>query len=96
MELCFCRGLSGIVREARAVCSHALGCSSEHPAKRWNVLVSPLLTDVQREQTNAAHRHRTPVHAGAHGSAQQNVAVSRAVGKKLAVNGWRVPEALRS
>ena len=36
------------------------------------------------------------VHAGADGSAEQNVALHRAVMQKLAENGGRVPESLRS
>jgi Domain of unknown function (DUF3597) len=35
------------------------------------------------------------VNAGAHGSAEQNIALSRAVWKKLAENGGRVPASLR-
>jgi hypothetical protein len=36
------------------------------------------------------------VHAGAHGSAEQNIALSKAVWKKLAENGGRVPASLSS
>ncbi|MDZ4690270.1 DUF3597 domain-containing protein [Terricaulis sp.] len=35
------------------------------------------------------------VHAGAHGSAEQNIALSKAVWKKLADNGGRVPASLK-
>lgn len=35
------------------------------------------------------------VHAGAHGSAEQNIALSKAVWKKLAENGGRVPASLQ-
>lgn len=35
------------------------------------------------------------VHAGAHGSAEQNIALSKAVWKKLADNGGQVPASLR-
>lgn len=35
------------------------------------------------------------VHVGAHGSAEQNVALSKAVWKKLAENGGQVPASLR-
>lgn len=35
------------------------------------------------------------VHAGAHGSAEQNIALSKAVWKKLAENGGRVPASLK-
>ena len=35
------------------------------------------------------------VHAGAHGSAEQNIALHTAVMKKLAENGGKVPESLR-
>ena len=35
------------------------------------------------------------VNAGAHGSAEQNIALQKAVWKKLAENGGRVPESLR-
>ncbi|MBX3482047.1 DUF3597 family protein [Phenylobacterium sp.] len=35
------------------------------------------------------------VNAGAHGSAEQNIALSRAVWKKLAENGGQVPASLR-
>ena len=35
------------------------------------------------------------VHAGAHGSAEQNIALQKAVMSKLAENGGKVPESLR-
>ena len=35
------------------------------------------------------------VHAGPHGSAEQNIALSKAVWKKLAENGGQVPASLR-
>jgi 3-oxoacyl-ACP reductase-like protein len=35
------------------------------------------------------------VHAGEHGSAEQNIALSKAVWKKLAENGGQVPASLR-
>ncbi len=35
------------------------------------------------------------VHAGPHGSAEQNIALSKAVWRKLAENGGRVPDSLR-
>jgi hypothetical protein len=35
------------------------------------------------------------VSAGAHGSAEQNIALSKAVWKKLAENGGRVPASLK-
>jgi hypothetical protein len=35
------------------------------------------------------------VHAGADGSAEQNIALSKAVMKKLAENGGKVPETMR-
>lgn len=35
------------------------------------------------------------VHAGAHGSAEQNIALSKAVWRKLAENGGQVPASLR-
>ena len=36
------------------------------------------------------------VHAGAHGSAEQNIALHRAVVKKLEENGGKVPQSMRS
>ena len=36
------------------------------------------------------------VHSGEHGSAEQNIALHRAVMRKLAENGGRVPESMRS
>ena len=35
------------------------------------------------------------VHAGAHGSAEQNIALHRAVMQKIAENGGKVPESMR-
>ena len=35
------------------------------------------------------------VHAGSHGSAEQNIALSKAVWRKLAENGGQVPAGLR-
>ncbi len=35
------------------------------------------------------------VHAGEHGSAEQNIALSKAVWRKLAENGGLVPDSLR-
>ena len=36
------------------------------------------------------------VHAGAHGSAEQNIALHKAVMKKIEENGGKVPESMRS
>ena len=36
------------------------------------------------------------VHAGAHGSAEQNIALHKAVMRKLAENGGKVPESLKN
>lgn len=36
------------------------------------------------------------VHAGEHGSAEQNIALSKAVWQRLAENGGKVPDSLRS
>jgi hypothetical protein len=36
------------------------------------------------------------VHAGAHGSAEQNIALQKAVMRKLAENGGKVPDSLRN
>ena len=36
------------------------------------------------------------VHAGEHGSAEQNIALQKAVMKKLAENGGKVPDSLRN
>jgi hypothetical protein len=41
-------------------------------------------------------RERAHVRAGADGSAEQNIALSKAVMQKLAENGGKVPESLRS
>lgn len=64
----------------------------------WRTSIVDLLKLLDIDSSLAARKELAEelnVHAGAHGSAEQNIALSRAVWQKLAENGGQVPASLR-
>ncbi|MGF7150339.1 3-oxoacyl-ACP reductase-like protein [Sphingomonas zeicaulis] len=64
----------------------------------WRTSIVDLLRLLDLETSLAARRELADelgVHAGDHGSAEQNIALHKAVMRKLADNGGIVPESLR-
>ena len=64
----------------------------------WRTSIVDLLKLLDLDSSLAARKELAEelnVHAGEHGSAEQNIALSRAVWKKLAENGGQVPASLR-
>ena len=64
----------------------------------WRESIVDLLKMLDLDSSLAARKELAQelnVHAGADGSAEQNIALSKAVMKKLAENGGKVPETMR-
>ena len=64
----------------------------------WRTSIVDLLKLLDLDSSLAARKELAEelnVHAGEHGSAEQNIALSKAVWKKLAENGGQVPASLR-
>ncbi|SPU54675.1 Domain of uncharacterised function (DUF3597) [Brevundimonas vesicularis] len=64
----------------------------------WRTSIVDLLKLLDLDSSLAARKELAEelnVHAGQHGSAEQNIALSKAVWKKLAENGGQVPASLR-
>ena len=64
----------------------------------WRTSIVDLLKLLDLDSSLAARKELAEelnVHAGEHGSAEQNIALSKAVWKKLADNGGQVPASLR-
>jgi hypothetical protein len=64
----------------------------------WRTSIVDLLKLLDLDSSLAARKELAAelgVNAGAHGSAEQNMALSKAVWKKLAANGGKVPASLR-
>jgi hypothetical protein len=64
----------------------------------WKTSIVDLLKLLDLDSSLAARKQLAQelnVHAGADGSAEQNIALSKAVMQKLAENGGKVPESLR-
>ena len=64
----------------------------------WRTSIVDLLKLLDLDSSLAARKELAEelnVHAGEHGSAEQNTALSKAVWKKLAENGGQVPASLR-
>ena len=64
----------------------------------WRTSIVDLLKLLDLDSSLAARKdlaEELNVHAGEHGSAEQNIALSKAVWKKLAENGGQVPASLR-
>jgi hypothetical protein len=65
----------------------------------WRTSIVDLLKLLDLDSSLAARKelaNELNVHAGADGSAEQNIALSKAVMQKLAENGGKVPESLRA
>jgi hypothetical protein len=64
----------------------------------WRTSIVDLLKLLDLDSDLSARRELAEelgVHAGEHGSAEQNIALSKAVWKKLAENGGKVPDSLK-
>jgi hypothetical protein len=64
----------------------------------WKTSIVDLLKLLDLDSSLAARKQLAQelnVHAGADGTAEQNIALSKAVMQKLAENGGKVPESLR-
>ena len=64
----------------------------------WRTSIVDLLKMLDLDSSLEARKELAQelgVNAGAHGSAEQNIALQKAVWKKLAENGGRVPDSLR-
>lgn len=64
----------------------------------WRTSIVDLLKLLDLDSSLVARKELAEelnVHAGEHGSAEQNIALSKAVWKKLAENGGHVPASLR-
>ena len=64
----------------------------------WRTSIVDLLKLLDLDSSLAARKELAEelnVHAGEHGSAEQNIALSKAVWRKLAENGGQVPASLR-
>ena len=65
----------------------------------WRTSIVDLLKLLDLDSSLAARKElgqELNVHAGADGSAEQNIALSKAVMQKLAENGGKVPDSLRN
>jgi hypothetical protein len=64
----------------------------------WRTSIVDLLKMLDLDSSLGARKELAEelgVHAGAHGSAEQNIALQKAVWKKLAENGGKVPASLK-
>jgi 3-oxoacyl-ACP reductase-like protein len=64
----------------------------------WRTSIVDLLKLLDMDSSLDARKelgHELGVHAGADGSAEQNIALQKAVWKKLAENGGKVPDSLK-
>ncbi|WP_424814446.1 DUF3597 domain-containing protein [Roseococcus sp. YIM B11640] len=64
----------------------------------WRVSIVDLLRMLDLDSSLAARKQLAEelnVHAGEHGSAEQNIALSKAVWQTLAKNGGKVPDSLK-
>ena len=64
----------------------------------WRTSIVDLLKMLDLDSSLAARKELAEelgVHAGEHGSAEQNIALQKAVWRKLAENGGKVPASLR-
>ena len=82
--------------DVEAVLSKLAG--SKSGGGNWKTSIVDLLKLLDLDSSLAARKQLAQelgVHAGADGTAEQNVALSKAVMQKLAENGGKVPDALR-
>ena len=75
------------------------GMANNHPEKlNWRTSIVDLLKLLDLDSSLDARKELAAelgVNAGAHGSAEQNIALHRAVMRKLAENGGKVPDELK-
>jgi hypothetical protein len=73
--------------------------ASQKGGSNWRTSVVDLLKLLDLDSSLAARKslaQELNVHAGADGSAEQNIALQKAVMNKIAENGGKVPESLRN
>lgn len=76
----------------------AIAAQKGAAAGNWRTSIVDLLKLLDLESSLEARKELAAelgVNAGAHGSAEQNIALSKAVWRKLAENGGQVPASLR-
>ena len=84
--------------DVEAVLQSMAEMKGEAAAGNWRTSIVDLLKLLGLDSSLEARRQLAEelnVHAGAHGSAEQNIALSKAVWRKLAENGGLVPDSLR-
>jgi hypothetical protein len=84
--------------DVEAVLQSMAEMKGESAAGNWRTSIVDLLKLLGLDSSLEARKQLAEelnVHAGAHGSAEQNIALSRAVWRKLAENGGLVPDSLR-
>ena len=84
--------------DVEAVLQSMAEMKGEAAAGNWRTSIVDLLKLLGLDSSLEARKQLAEelnVHAGEHGSAEQNVALSKAVWRKLAENGGLVPDSLR-
>ena len=84
--------------DIEAVLQSMAEMKGEAAAGNWRTSIVDLLKLLGLDSSLEARKQLAEelnVHAGPHGSAEQNIALSRAVWRKLAENGGLVPDSLR-
>jgi hypothetical protein len=84
--------------DIEAVLQSMAEMKGEAAAGNWRTSIVDLLKLLGLDSSLEARKQLAEelnVHAGPHGSAEQNIALSKAVWRKLAENGGLVPDSLR-
>lgn len=84
--------------DVEAVLQSMAEMKGEAAAGNWRTSIVDLLKLLGLDSSLEARKQLAEelnVHAGPHGSAEQNIALSKAVWRKLAENGGLVPDSLR-
>lgn len=84
--------------DIEAVLQSMAEMKGEAAAGNWRTSIVDLLKLLGLDSSLEARKQlaeELDVHAGPHGSAEQNIALSKAVWRKLAENGGLVPDSLR-
>lgn len=84
--------------DVEAVLQSMAEMKGEAAAGNWRTSIVDLLKLLRLDSSLEARKQlaeELDVHAGTHGSAEQNIALSKAVWRALAENGGLVPDSLR-
>ena len=90
--------LAGVQAGVEAVLVSMAELKGEEAAGNWRTSIVDLLKLLGLDSSLDARKalaQELGVNAGPHGSAEQNIALSKAVWRKLAENGGLVPDSLR-